>query len=178
MEKKMKEYRSLALIVISLFTITLVGAYFSPTFSEQKSFLELFMLMGALLFIFSALVIFATIGFGSFAIYLAIFLAAVMGMYGIEGALLVTSMTYFIWGSIFSMEVLLFYNGLKSAQVWFLERYTFTSFKNEYYAFYPMLFITYLFLELIPSFLYREHFLKFKPSKVLERMREFLPERK
>jgi len=170
----MKEYSSLILIIIAIFAITLVGAYFSPTFSEQKSFLELFVLMGALLFIFSALVIFATIGFGSFAIYLAIFLAAVMGMYGIEGALLVTAMTYFVWGSIFAMEVLLFYNGLKSAQEWFQERYTFKSFKNEYYAFYPMLFIAYLFLELIPSFLYRESFLKFTPSKVLEKMKDFL----
>jgi len=170
----MKEYRSLALIVIALFVITLVGAYFSPSFSEQKTFLELFMLMGALLFIFSALVIFATIGFGSFSLYLAIFLAAVMGMYGIEGAFLVTSMTYLVWGSIFAMEVLLFYNGLKSAKEWFQERYTFKSFKNEYYAFYPMLFIAYLFLELIPSFLYRESFLEFKPSKVLEVMKEVL----
>ncbi len=174
----MKEYRSLALIVIALFVITLVGAYFSPTFNEQKTFLELFILMGALLFIFSALVIFATIGFASFAIYLAIFIAAVMGMYGIEGAFLVTGLTYLVWGSIFSMEVLLFYNGLKSAQEWFEERYTFKSFKNEYYAFYPMLFIAYLFLELIPSFLYRESFLKFKPSKVLKRMEKFLPEGK
>ena len=170
----MKEYRSIALIVIALFVITLAGAYFSPTFSEQKTFLELFMLMGALLFIFSALVIFATIGFGSFSLYLAIFLAAVMGIYGIEGAFLVTSMTYFVWGSIFAMEVLLFYNGLKSAQEWFQERYTYKSFKHEYYAFYPMLFVTYLFLELIPSFLYRESFLKFKPSKVLEVMKDIL----
>jgi len=170
----MKEYRSLALTVIALFAITLVGAYFSPTFNEQKTFLELFMLMGALLFIFSALVIFATIGFSSFSIYLAIFLAAVMGMYGVEGALLVTGMTYFVWGSIFAMEVLLFYNGLKSAQEWFKERYTYKSFKNEYYAFYPMLFIAYLFLELIPSILYRESFLEFKPSKVLEVMKKVL----
>jgi hypothetical protein len=171
----MREYRSLALTIIVLFVITLVGAYFSPTFNEQKTFLELFMLMGALLFIFSALVIFATIGFASFSIYLAVFLAAVMGMYGIEGALIVSGMTYLVWGSIFSMEVLLFYNGLKSAQEWFTQRYTFKSFKNEYYAFYPMLFIAYLFLELIPSLLYRESFLKFSPSKILKVMEEVLP---
>ena len=171
----MKEYRSLALIILAIFIIILVGAYFSPTFNEQKNFLELFILLGSLLFIFSALVIFAVIGFSSFALYLAIFLAAVMGMYGIEGALLVTGMTYLIWGSIFAMEVLLFYNGLKSAQEWFTERYTFKSFKNEYYAFYPMLFIAYVFLEWIPSLLYRESFLKFSPSKVLEVMEEVLP---
>ena len=171
----MREYRSLALTVIAIFVIILVGAYFSPTFHEQKTFLELFILLGSLLFIFSALVIFAIIGFSSFSLYLAIFLAAVMGMYGIEGALLVTGMTYLIWGSIFAMEVLLFYNGLKSAQAWFIERYTFKSFKNEYYAFYPMLMFAYFFLELVPSLLYRESFLKFKPSKVLEVMEDILP---
>jgi hypothetical protein len=170
----MKEYRSLALTIISIFIITLAGAYFSPTFNEQKNFLEIFILLGSLLFIFSALVIFAVIGFSSFSLYLAIFLAAVMGIYGVEGALLVTGMTYLLWGSIFAMEVLLFYNGLKSAQEWFKERYTFKSFKNEYYAFYPMLFIAYLFLEWIPSLLYRESFLKFSPSKVLEVMEEIL----
>ncbi len=170
----MREYRSLALTVIGIFIIILSGAYFSPTFNEQKSFLELFMLFGSLLFIFSALVIFAAIGFASFSLYIAIFLAAVMGMYGVEGTLLVVGMTYIIWGYIFAMEVLLFYNGVKSAKEWFIERYTFKSFKNEYYAFYPMMVVFYVFLELIPSIFYRESFLKFHPSKVLEVMEEIL----
>jgi len=170
----MKEYSYLILTILALFGIVLAGAYFSPTFEEQKSFLELFYLSGALLFIFSALVIFATIGFGSFAIYGAVFLAAVMGIYGIEGALLVTGMTYFIWGSIFAMQVLLFYHHLKSATQWFKERYTFNSFKYEYCVFYPMLWVAYLFLEFIPSILFREDFLKFTPSKILKEMKEIL----
>ncbi len=170
----MKEYRSLALTVIAIFIVTLVGAFFSPTFNEQKTWLELFFLFGALLFIFSILVIFAAIGFSSFSLYLAIFLAAVMGMYGVEGALLVTGMTYFLWGSIFAMEVLLFYNHVKSAKEWFITRYTFKTFKNEYYVFYPMLVIAYVFLELIPSIFYRESFLKFHPSKILKVMEEIL----
>ncbi len=164
----MQEYRSLVFIILSIFVVTLLGAYFSPTFTEQKTWLELFFLLGALLFIFSALVIFATIGFGSFSIYGAIFLAAVMGIYGIEGALLVTTMTYFIWGSIFAAEVLLLYHGLKSAQKWFKERYTFKSFSYEYKVFYPMFYVAYIFLELIPSIIYRERFVKFVPSKVLQ----------
>ena len=170
----MREYRSIALIVIAIFIITLIGAYFSPTFQEQKTWLELFFLFGALLFIFSILVIFATIGFSSFSLYLALFLAAVMGMYGVEGALLVTGMTYFLWGSIFAMEVLLFYNHLKSAKEWFVERYTFKTFKNEYYAFYPMMGMLYILLEFIPSIFFREKFLKFSPSKVLKEMEEIL----
>jgi len=169
-----KEYRSLALIVIGIFIITLVGAFFSTTFQEQKTYLELFFLFGALLFIFSILVIFAAIGFSSFSLYLAVFLAAVMGMYGIEGAFLVTGMTYFIWGSIFAMEVLLFYNHVKSAKEWFITRYTFKSFKNEYYTFYPMMGMLYILLEFIPHFLYREKLLKFSPSRVLKEMEEIL----
>ena len=170
----MKEYRSLALTIIAIFVITLIGAYFSPTFIEQKTYLELFFLFGALLFIFSIVVIFAAIGFSSFSLYLAVFLAAVMVMYGVEGALLVTGLTYITWGSIFAMEVLLFYNHVKSAKEWFIERYTFKSFKNEYYAFYPMLVAAYVFLELIPSIFYRESFLKFHPSKILKEMEEIL----
>jgi len=155
----MREYRSLALTVIAIFIVTLVGAFFSPTFNEQKTWLELFFLFGALLFIFSILVIFAAIGFSSFSLYLAIFLAAVMGMYGVEGALLVTGMTYFFWGSIFAMEVLLFYNHVKSAKEWFIARYTFKTFKNEYYAFYPMMGMLYIL---------------FSPSRVLKEMEEIL----
>jgi hypothetical protein len=171
----MQEYRSLALTVIAIFIITLLGAYFSPTFSEQKTYMELFFLFGSLLFIFSVLVIFAYIGFSSFSLYLALFLAAVMGMYGIEGALLVTGMTYFVWGSIFAMEVLLFYHGLKSAEEWFTSRYTYKSFRSEYRIFYPMLGIACLFLEWLPSIFFRESFLKFSPSKVLKEMEKLLP---
>jgi len=170
----MREYHLLALNILVIFIIILAGAYFSPTFYEQKNFLELFVLLGSVLFIFSALVVFVTIGFGSFTIYLALFLAAVMGIYGIEGALLITFMIYIVWGSIFAMEVLLFYNGLKSAKEWFEQRYTYKTFKNEYYAFYPMLFITYIFLEFIPSIIYKEEFLRFKPSNVLETMEDIL----
>ncbi|MEA3433343.1 MAG: hypothetical protein U9R13_02050 [Campylobacterota bacterium] len=170
----MREYRSLALTVIAIFIVTLVGAFFSPTFNEQKTWLELFFLFGALLFIFSILVVFAAIGFSSFSLYLAVFLAAVMGMYGVEGALLVTGMTYFFWGSIFAMEVLLFYNHVKSAKEWFIARYTFKTFKNEYYAFYPMMGMLYILLEFIPHFLYREKLLKFSPSRVLKEMEEIL----
>ncbi len=170
----MREYRSLALTVIAIFIVTLVGASFSPTFNEQKTYLELFFLFGSLLFIFSILVIFAAIGFSSFALFLTLFLAVVMAMYGVEGALLVTGMTYFFWGSIFAMEVLLFYNDVKSAKEWFIARYTFKTFKNEYYAFYPMMGMLYILLEFIPHFLYRERLLKFSPSRVLKEMEEIL----
>lgn len=170
----MREYRSLVLTIIAIFIVTLIGAYFSPTFNEQKTYLELFFLFGALLFIFSILIIFASIGFSSFSFYLALFLAIVMVMYGVEGALFVIGMTYFFWGSIFAMEVLLFYHHLKSAKEWFISRYTFKTFKNEYYTFYPMMGMLYILLEFIPHFLFRENLLGFSPSKVLKEMEEIL----
>jgi len=170
----MREYRSLALIVIAIFIITLLGAFYSPSFQEQKTFLELFFLMGSLLFIFSVLVIFATIGFRSFALYGAIFLAAVMGMYGIEGALMFTGLTYITWGSIFAMELLLVHHRVKSAITWFQKRYTYKTFLLEYKAFYPMLFVAYVFLEIIPGIILREGFLKLSPSKILKAMEKLL----
>ena len=170
----MSEYRSLTLTVIAIFVITLMAAYFSPSFAEQKSYLELFILLGSLLFIFSVVVIFATLGFHSFALFLSIFLAAVIALYGILGALLVTTMTYFLWGSIFAMEVLLFYNGSESAKEWFVSRYNFKTFKMEYFAFYPLMGMLYILLEFLPYIFSKEKLLKFTPSKVLKEMEELL----
>lgn len=164
------EYRSLAFTVIAVFIITFMAAYFSNSFTEQQSYLELFILFGTLLFIFSVVVIFATLGFHSFALFLSIFLAAVISIYGVIGALLVTIVTYFLWGSIFAMELLLFYNGSESAKEWFVSRYDFKAFKIEYYAFYPLMFLLYILLEVIPYLISKEKLVKFDPSKVLEEM--------
>ncbi|MDM5271027.1 hypothetical protein PGH07_02420 [Sulfurovum sp. zt1-1] len=170
----MKEYSSLFLTIIAIFLLLAAGAYFSATFEEQRTFLELFFIAGSLLFIFSVLVIFSAIGFKSFALFLTLFASIVLVIFGIEGTLLVVGMTYIFWGAIFAMEVLLFYNGVVSAQKWFEERYTFKSFRNEYYAFYPMMFMLYILLEWIPHFFYRERLLKFSPHRVLEVMKELL----
>ncbi|HSR73670.1 MAG TPA: hypothetical protein VLL31_02410 [Sulfurovum sp.] len=170
----MNEYRSITLTIIAIFVITLMAAYFSPSFAEQKSYLELFLLLGSLLFIFSVVVVFATLGFHSFALFLSIFLAAVIAMYGVLGALLITAITYFLWGSIFAMEVLLFYNGSESAKEWFASRYDFKTFKMEYIVFYPMMGMLYILLEFIPYIFSKEKLLKFTPSKVLKEMEMLL----
>ena len=170
----MNEYRSLVLTVIAIFTITLLAAYFSPSFAEQKTYLELFILFGSLLFIFAVVVIFATLGFHSFALFLSLFLAVVIVMYGVMGALLITAVTYFLWGSIFAMEVLLFYNGSENAKAWFVSRYDFKTFKMEYFAFYPLMGMLYILLEFIHYLFYNERLVKFTPSKVLKEMEELL----
>lgn len=170
----MHEYRSLALIVLAIFAVTLLGAYFSPTFQEQRGWLELFFLFGGVLFVVSTLALFATLGFSSFAIYMAVFLAVVIAMFGILGAVIVVMLTYIAWGSIFSMEVLLYDAGALSAKEWFLSRYTFKAFKVEFYAFYPMIGFIYFLLEIIPSFISRESVIDFSPSRVLKELEALL----
>jgi hypothetical protein len=170
----MQEYRYLALTVLAIFVVTLLGAYFSPTFQEQKGYLDLFFLMGGLLFIVSTLAIFATLGFLSFAIYMAVFLAGVISMFGILGAMVVVFITYIAWGCVFAMEVLLYDAGAQSAKEWFLSRYTFKTFKAEFYAFYPLLGVIYLLLETLPNILNRDSAIDFSPSRVLKQMRELL----
>ena len=170
----MREYRSLFFIILAIFAVTLLGAYFSPTFQEQKGYLELFFFFGAILFIVSTLAIFATLGFSSFALYMAVFLAAVIALFGVLGAVIVVSLTYIAWGSIFAMEVLLYDAGATSAKKWFIARYKFKAFKAEYYAFYPMLGFIYLLLEILPNLLSRESMIDFSPSRVLKEMEELL----
>ena len=170
----MREYRSLAFIVLSIFALILLGAYFSPSFQEQRGYLDLFFLLGGVLFIISTLAIFATLGFSSFSIYMAVFLAAVIAIFGILGAVIVVLLTYIVWGSVFAMEVLLYDSGAKSAKQWFIERYTFKEFKAEYYAFYPLLGFIYLLLEILPNLLIRESVIDFSPSRVLKEMEALL----
>ena len=170
----MQEYRSLIITILAIFIVTLLGAYFSPTFAEQKNYLELFIFFGSLLFIFSVVAIFATLGFQAFALYMSLFLAVVIVMFGVLGAVIVVLVTYISWGSVFAMEVLLFDAGATSAKEWFLSRYKFKEFKAEFYAFYPMIGFIYILLEIIPSIISRESVIDFSPSRVLKEMKDLL----
>jgi hypothetical protein len=170
----LREYKSLFFIILALFAILFLGAYYSPTFEQQQTYLEMFVMLGALLFIFSLLVVFATISFGSFTIYLAIFLAIVMQLYGIEGALLVVGMSYVAWGGIFGMEFLLLHFEVKSAIGWFEARYSKKAFMIEYKVFYPMIIINLILLEWIPAILYQENFIKLHPRELASKMSQLL----
>ena len=132
------------------------------------------MFFGSLLFIFSVVAIFASLGFHAFSLYMSIFLAIIIAMFGVLGAVIVVLITYIAWGSVFAMEVLLFDAGAKSAKEWFLSRYTFKTFKTEFYAFYPMIGVVYILLEIIPSLLSRESVIDFSPSRVLKEMETLL----
>ena len=170
----MQEYRSLALTVIAIFIVTLLGAWFSPSFEEQQSYLELFILFGSLLFIFAVVAVFAFLGFHAFSLYMSLFLAIVIAMFGILGAVIVVSLTYIAWGSVFAMEVLLFDNGVEGAKEWFLSRYKFKTFKVEFYVFSPLIGFMYLILEIIPGIIHRESVIDFSPSRVLKEMEALL----
>lgn len=170
----MKEYIYFVMTTVGIFVLILLGAVYSPSFIQQQTYLELFFLFGSLLFIFSVLVVFAWIGFKTFALFFMLFLAIMMILFGIKGVLLISALTYAVWGFIFALEVLLFDHGVESAQVWFIQRYDFESFKKEYYAFYPLLGLLYILLELIPHILYRDRLIEFKPSDVLARMEKIL----
>jgi len=172
--EQFREYRYIIVTIFAIFGILLAGAYYSDSFSQRLEYLELFMLFGSLLFVFSMLVIFVILGFGSFAIYMAIFISIVMLMYGIVGVILVTSMTYLSWGIVFSIELLLVYHDVPSAIEWFQKRYDFQSFRMEYYAFYPMTILLYLLIELLPNIWHGESIERFSPHQIFEKMREVL----
>lgn len=174
----MKEYQSLLAIILAVFGLLLVGAIFSPSFSEQKSYLDLFMLFGSLLFVFSVLVIAAVLGFGSFALFLAILLGAIMIFAGIEAAFLAVLIVYTLWGLIFIMQLLLFDNHIASAKEWFMSRYNQQTFKIEFYAFYPLLGIVYVLLEFVPHIIYKDSLLKFAPQEIYLKMQDFLATKK
>ncbi len=172
--EQLKEYRYLIATIFAVFAILLIGAVFSETFTQQRTYLELFMLFGGMLFVFSVLTVVVILGFSSFALFLAFFLAAAIAMYGIEAALLTIAITYCVWGFAFSIELLLADNDVPSAIEWFESRYTFESFKREYFAFYPMIFFVYLLIEVVPNILHRETLKRFSPSEVFEKMRNLL----
>jgi len=171
---QLKEYREVIAIIFAIFAMLLLGAIFSNSFTEERTFLELFFMFGALLFVFSMLIVFAILGFSSFVLYLAIILSSVMLLYGIEAVILVSVMTYFVWGLIFSIEILLVDNSVKSAIEWFQQRYDFKSFKIEYYTFYPMVYAFYILVELLPNIIHREKTKRFEPNKILEKMEDIL----
>ncbi len=172
--EQLREYRYIIVTIFSIFAILLIGAYYSESFSQKLEYLELFILFGSLLFVFSMLVVFAILGFESFAIYMAIFISVVMMMYGIIGVILVTAMTYLAWGIVFSIELLLIYHDVPSATEWFQGRYSFKSFEMEYYAFYPMTIMLYVLVDLLPNIWHGERIERFSPHQIFDKMREVL----
>lgn len=74
----------------------------------------------------------------------------------------------------FAIQTLLFSQDIKGTKDWFRTRYTKKSFKREYIWFYPLLWVFYILLEIIPSIIYKDKLAIFRPSEILKKMNDFL----
>ncbi len=170
----MKQNGSLAFVILAIFILLGAGAYFSPSYTQQMAYANGFVLAGALLFITSVVIIVAALGFHTFSLYIAVLASMAIASFGIYGGFLVLLLTYITWGFAFGIELLLVHNNTQTAIEWFKKYYTYESFKREYYIFYPMLWILYFLLDVMPHFFYRDKITEFKPGSVLVKMRDIL----
>jgi hypothetical protein len=171
----MKSNRSLAFVIAAIFALLALGAFFSPSYTQQIGYAQWFLFAGGILFIASVVVIVAAFGFHTFALYLAVLIAIAIATFGLYGGILVVLLTYLTWGFVFALQVLLVYNHVPAALDWFQARYTYRAFYTEYRIFYPMLWIFYFLLEVIPGLIYRDSMRLFDPKKTLDTMKKILP---
>ena len=174
MQELFKEYKTFIFTTIFIFFILFAGYYTSPSFTEEQSYLQAIATFLALLFAFSVVVVLSAMGLGSFAIFLAIFLAMAISLYGVEAGLIAIGMSYAVWGLVFAIEILLVHNDNQTAIEWFRERYTVKSFQIEYKIFYPMLWIFYFLLEIVPHYIFGDKLSPFYPEEVKQRLDEIL----
>ena len=83
--------------------------------------------------------------------------------------LLGSILTYIVWGFIVAFEVILGMSGSQIAQKWIKKHHSYKLLYNEVKAFYPMILIGYLFLEIIPHYIFRvDPLVKFDLDKLFE----------
>jgi len=66
-----------------------------------------------------------------------------------------TLLTYLVWGFMISFEVNLAMGGSKLAKQWIQRHHTYRQLYLEVRAFYPMIYMGYFFLELLPFWLWK-----------------------
>ena len=146
----MKEMRSLGLIIAAIFGLLALGAFFSPTYTEQMSYAQWFLFAGGLLFIASVVILVAALGFHTFALYLSVLMAMAITAFGLYGGVLVVILTYLSWGFVFALQLLLVHHQVSTAIDWFVTRYTYWTFRAECRIFCPVLRLFYPLLDVIP----------------------------
>jgi len=156
--------------VLASVLLLLAGAWSSPTFTQRESFMEALSMFLSLLFVFSVVVVVAYMGFRAFSIFLSLFVAMAISIYGVEAGLIVIAMTYLLWGFVFAIELLLVYHGVEAAHRWFMQHYTAASFRAEYRVFYPMIWIFYFLWDYLPQLFDRVGVDSFNPSEVFEKL--------
>ncbi len=170
----MHKYISLIFIALSILTIALLNVYLIPDFREQNGWHELFITSGVTILTVSVLVLLISFGFSSFRAHVVFLLIAIASMAGVLGGAIIALFVYIAWGAIFAMEVLRYNSGAKNAEEWFLHRYKFKNFQIEYYIFYPIFWLAYFFLEILPSVASKKPAISFSPSRILKKMRKLL----
>jgi hypothetical protein len=168
------EYKTLIFSTLFIFFILFAGYYTSPSFAQEQSYLEAIGTFIALIFAFSIVVVLSALGLHSFAIFLAIFLAMAISLYGVKAGLIAIGMSYAVWGLVFAIELLLVHNNNQTAIEWFKQRYSKKAFKIEYKVFYPMLWIFYFLLEIIPHYLFGDKLNPFYPAQVKKKLEKIL----
>ncbi len=63
-------------------------------------------------------------------------------------------MTYLVWGFVVSFQIVLAMSGAKWALRWIKSRYRYKTLYIEVLVFYPMILLGYLFLELLPHYIF------------------------
>ena len=80
-------------------------------------------------------------------------------------------LTYMVWGFIVAFEVILGMSGSKIALKWIKKHHTYRMLYNEVKAFYPMLLVGYLFLEIIPHYIFKaDPLVKFDLDKLFKEL--------
>ena len=64
-------------------------------------------------------------------------------------------LTYMVWGFIIAFEVNLAMGGSKIARAWIKKHHTYKQLYYEVKVFYPMIYLGYFFLELLPHLIWR-----------------------
>lgn len=79
-------------------------------------------------------------------------------------------LTYLVWGFVVSFQVVLGLSGSPWALKWIKRRYNYRSLYREVRIFYPMVLLGYLFLELIPHYLFRTQLSSFDLDALFEKL--------
>ncbi len=83
---------------------------------------------------------------------------------------LATSLTYLVWGFVVAVEVVLGMSGSGVALRWIKAHHSYKHLYVEVLVFYPMILLTYLFLELVPHYLFGALLTPFDMDELFERL--------
>ena len=165
-----KDFWLLVALSFTIIGILILGIYTSPTYTQEQNYINSLILFLEVLFVASLTLVILWHGFKNFAIMLAIILAAIISLFGVEGGLIAMLLTYLTWGFAFSIELLLAHNGVEGAINWFKHHYKPKTFSLEFKIFYPMIKLMHILLEIIPGILYKEPILDFNPKELYKAM--------